>query len=309
MNIVILGAGVQGTVYAVRLAAAGHQVTLLAHPERAAQLRQGGASIQDLNTLRTSTKMLPVLDALPPGFNADLCMVTVRREQLETALADLVHASGIPRIVLMVNHANGSDHIRQLLGTSRTVLAFPGIAGDRHGNLIRYLDIPQQHTVVEQHAHDIIALLREAAFPIDTVRDMDAWLMRHAVFITAMAGALYENACDAARLANDPATVRRFILAVRQGWAAQDRRQVAPAPLALRSIMSRVPLPISVMYWRRLLASPRGDIYFARHTRHAPAEMAALAQDLRASLDASEAPDLQHFLDSIEAEQPHLHRD
>jgi hypothetical protein len=133
---------------------------------------------------------------------------------------------------------------------------------------------------------------------------MDAWLQRHAVFITAIAGALYENACDASRLAKNPATVRRFILAVRQGWAAQDRRRIGPAPFALRSILCWVPLRFSTRYWCRLLASPHGDIYFARHVLHAPQEMAALAQDLRNSFDASQAPELQSLLASIDAWQP-----
>jgi 2-dehydropantoate 2-reductase len=304
VNIVILGAGVQGTVYAVRLAKAGHQVTLISHPERTVELRQGGASIQNLNSMRIFTRVLPVLEALPPGFEVDVCLVTVRREQIETALADLIQAPGIPRIVFLVNHANGSDHLTKLLGRSRTVLAFPGIAGDRQGNLIRYLDIPQQHTVVEQHAHDIVSLFREAGFPVDTVRDMDAWLMRHAIFITAIAGALYENACDASRLAKNPAMVRRFILAVRQGWAAQDRRRVGPAPFALRAIMCWVSLRFSARYWCRLLASPHGDIYFARHVRHAPIEMAYLAQDVRNFFGESEAPELQSLLASIDAWQP-----
>ena len=307
MNIVILGAGVQGTVYAVRLATAGHQVTLIAHPDRAAELRKHGATIQDLSTMRIHTTLPPVLETLPPTCDADICLVTVRREQLDTAVADLLHAPAIQRIVLLVNHANGSAHLRKLLGPSRTVLAFPGVAGDRQGNLIRYLDIPQQHTVIEKSAPDIATLLRQANFPIDSVHDMDAWLQRHAVFITAIAGALYESACDPRRLASNPATVRRFILAVRQGWAVQDRKLLAPAPLALRSIFCWVPLRFSARYWCRLLASPRGDIYFARHVQHAPAEMAALAQDLRSAFDTAGAPELQRFLVSIDAAQQQFH--
>jgi ketopantoate reductase len=65
LRIVILGAGVQGTVFAVRLAIAGHQVTLVSRPERAIELRQGGAAIQDVKTMRICTKMLPVLERLP----------------------------------------------------------------------------------------------------------------------------------------------------------------------------------------------------------------------------------------------------
>jgi ketopantoate reductase len=300
LKIVILGAGVQGTVFAVRLAMVGHQVTLVSRPDRATELRQGGATIQDVKTMRVCTKVLPVLEKLPSDFPADMCLVTVRREQIETVLPDLVQAIAIPRIVFLGNHADGSDNLRAVLGRSRTVLAFPGIAGYREGAMIRYLDIPQQHTVVEERAQDVGSLFREAGFRVDRVRDMDAWLQRHAVFITAIVGALYENDCDACRLAQNPETVRRFIVAVREGWAAQDRKRVGAAPFALRTIMCWVPLRLSTIYWSQLLDSPRGDLYFARHARHAPAEMASLADDVRSFLCEPEAPGLQRLLASID---------
>ena len=299
MKIVILGAGVQGTVFGVRLSTVGHQVTLVARPDRAAELRREGASIQDAATSLIRTTMLPVLEKLPPELVADICLVTVRRDQMELVLPDLVGAIAIPQLILLGNHANRTDHLLTVLGRSRTVLAFPGVAGYREGAIIRYLDIPQQHTVVEEPAPGVSSLFREAGFCVDSVRDMDAWLQRHAVFITAIAGALYENGCDARRLAQNTETVRRFVLAVREGWAAQDRKGVAAAPLALRTIMCWVPLPLSVMYWSRLLASSRGDLYFARHARHAPAEMASLADDVRGLLRESHTSQLQTLLASI----------
>jgi 2-dehydropantoate 2-reductase len=300
LRIVVLGAGVQGTVFAVRLARAGHQVTLISRPERASELRRRGAEIQDAETLRTWTKVLPVLEKLPPDFAADVCLVTVRREQIETVLPILAEAISIPRVVFLANNEYGSGNLQAVLGRSRTVLAFPGIAGYREGALIRYVDIAQQPTVVENDAQDIVSLFRGAGFRVDRVRDMGAWLQRHAVFITAMAGALYESCGDARLLAQNSEAVTRVILGVRQGWAAEDRNGVGAAPLALRTMMCWVPLRLSAIYWRRLLASPRGDLYFARHARHAPAEMASLAADVRASLCENEAPELRRLLAFIE---------
>jgi 2-dehydropantoate 2-reductase len=300
LRIVVLGAGVQGTVFAVRLALAGHQITLISRPERALDLRRRGAEIQDAETLQIWTKVLPVLEKLPPDFAADVCLVTVRREQIETVLPVLAEATSIPRVVFLANNAYRLGNLQAALGRSRAVLAFPGIAGYREGAMIRYVNIAQQPTVVENDAQDIVSLFRGAGFRVDRVRDMDAWLQRHAVFITAMAGALYESYCDARLLAQDGEAVTRVILGVRQGWAAEDRNGVGTAPLALRTIMCWVPLRLSAIYWRRLLASPRGDLYFARHARHAPAEMASLAADVRASLRETEAPEFRRLLASIE---------
>ena len=301
LKIVILGAGVQGTVFAVRLALAGHHVTLISRPAGATELRHASATIQNAETMRIYTKVLPVLESLPPDCSADICLVTVRREQIKTVLPGLAEAVAIPRVVFLGNHAYCSDNLLAILGRSRAVLAFPGIAGYSDGGMIRYVDIPQQHTAVDERAPDVASLFRGAGFRVDQVGDMDAWLQRHAVFITAIAGALYESDCDPCLLAQNAEAVRRLIVGVGEGWAAQDRKGVGSAPLALRTIMCWVPLRLSAIYWSRLLASPRGDLYFARHARHAPAEMASLADDVRSSLRENEAPVLRRLLASIES--------
>jgi hypothetical protein len=63
------------------------------------------------------------------------------------------------------------------------------------------------------------------------------------------------------------------------------------------------------MYWSRLLASSRGDLYFARHLRHAPAEMASLADDVGSSLRETDTPELQTLLASINTWQRKINKD
>ena len=58
----------------------------------------------------------------------------------------------VPQEDYLGNHANHTGHLLAVLGRPRTVLAFPGVAGYREGAIIRYIDIPQQRTVVEERA-------------------------------------------------------------------------------------------------------------------------------------------------------------
>ena len=88
-------------------------------------------------------------------------------KQIEAVLPDLVQAIAIPRIVLLGNHAKGSGDLLKVFGRCRAVLAFPGIAGYPEGSTIRYLDIPQQHTVVQESAEDVQSIFREAGFRVD----------------------------------------------------------------------------------------------------------------------------------------------
>ena len=300
MNIVVLGAGVQGTLYAVRLAQAGHAVTLIARGRRAAELQGRGAVIRNEFTGRQESATLPVQESLRPDLQADCCIVTVRREQLDAVVAELAAAPRIARIVLMVNHASGPEAIAAALGRERLVLAFPGAAGSVEGGVVRYVEVAEQPTVVDARAADIVRLLRGARFKVAPVADMSSWLSRHAVFVSAICGAIYEAGGDAPRLGADGQAVRRLVLAVREGWAALDVERIGSAPLALRAIFNWVPLPFPVRYWARLLASPRGELYFARHARHAPQEMAALAADVMLLARQAPMPQLRRLYAAID---------
>jgi 2-dehydropantoate 2-reductase len=299
MKIAVLGAGVQGTLYGVRLARAGHDITFIARGKRAEEIRQRGAVIEEVLSTRIQTAQLPITERLAPGAAADVCLVTVRREQIKEVLPDLAAAPAIRRIVFMVNHANGSESLFKALNRERVVLAFPGAAGSIEGGVDRYIEINQQPTVVEACAPDVVSLFRGAGFRVARVLDMDAWLRRHAVFVTAVAGALYEAAGDARRLASSREAVGTFIEAVREGWSALDRRRIKPASVALRAIICWVPRPLAIAYWRHLLGSQRGEFYFARHVRHAPVEMEALAADVRELLDDVPTPRLDGLYAAI----------
>ena len=87
-----------------------------------------------------------------------------------------------------------------------------------------------------------------------------------------------------------------------------DGQAIASAPLALRAIFRWVPLPFAVLYWKRLLASPRGEFYFARHTLHAAKEMAALAGDVRELVPNEAAPQLLRLYAAIDSAASELPR-
>jgi hypothetical protein len=55
--------------------------------------------------------------------DVEMCLVTVRRDQIEALLPDLVNVIAIPQVVLMGNRANRTGHLMAVLGRLRTVLA------------------------------------------------------------------------------------------------------------------------------------------------------------------------------------------
>jgi 2-dehydropantoate 2-reductase len=51
-----------------------------------------------------------------------------------------------------------------------------------------------------------------------------------------------------------------------------------------------MPTTVAIRYWRRVLAGPRGELWFGAHTRAAPEEMASLAVALRTAIAATGRP-------------------
>mgnify|MGYP000061152079 FL=1 len=287
MRILIYGAGVQGSIYGGVLAESGHDVSFVARGSRAAQLLGGGLVLRGALGDRTLRIRRPVVvGRLEPDDRFDLCIVTVRREQVEAIVPTLV-ASAIPLIAFMHNHADGSQSLASRIGPERTVIAFPGAGGTiGPDGVVRYALVAEQPTMIgtlprfDSGPRAFGNVLRASGLRITLVRDPDAWLRRHAVLVGALSGALWLCGCDAAALVRSRDGVPDFIRAVREGFRALDAVRVAPAPIALRAIFSWVPLTFAIAYWRRYLTGPRGEVVFAAHARHAAGEMAQIAGEV-----------------------------
>jgi 2-dehydropantoate 2-reductase len=296
MRILIYGAGVQGSLYAARLHEAGHDVALLARGSRFADLRAHGVILEDLIAKRRSVTSVPVVDTLAPDDAYDLVMVPVRREQIASVLPALAVARRVPTILFLHNHAGGTEQLNAAVGRERVLLGFPGAAGSLDGFAVKYLLIPQQPTTlgeidgaVSARVQHIAEVLRAAGFPVAISQNMNAWLKTHAVFVTAVCGALYCAGADNYELARSPETLRLFADGMREGLRLLRTLGLPPAPLNLRVIFTWMPRAITIAYWRRLFGSERGRYYFAEHARIAWAEMKMLSDEVRAVLSVSAA--------------------
>ena len=87
MRIAVLGVGVIGSIYAAKLAAAGHNVTLVARGPRKRELESSGLQLEDALSGATLRLQLPVSDQLPR--DAELVVVAIRNAQVDAALPQL----------------------------------------------------------------------------------------------------------------------------------------------------------------------------------------------------------------------------
>jgi 2-dehydropantoate 2-reductase len=294
VKVLVYGAGVIGTLYGAKLADAGHKVTVIARGRRFADICQYGLVLEDIVYGRRWIPQVKTVERLSPDDESDLALITVRRDQLASAVAELATNKRIPTLLFMLNNPTGSASLAEVLGRDRVILGFPGAGGTRDGHVVRYAMIAQQPTTLGEldgrrsaRLGTISKAFSDAGLPTHICVDMDAWLKAHAFFVTAMCGAIYIASGDCRKLSRDSATLKLMTNGVREGFAAVRALGLPVMPFSLRVLFTWLPDAFAVAYWRRFLATEMADYVFGRHARAAAQEMHEIAKDCRALLERS----------------------
>ena len=291
MRILIVGAGVIGTVYGAHLAAAGHAISVLSHPPRTCDIAARGLTARDVltgNRVEAATVVVP--DAAAGHY--DLVLAAVRADQLASACAELTGLQGEPAVLFFGNNPGGLAAIPGTVpGAVR--LGFPGIGGVLRDETADYARIRQQPTALQATGDPRLAelerVLRQRGFTVQRVTDMDGWLAYHAAFVACVTAGLYRCGSDPARLAADRHALTLMCDAMTEAFRALRDAGVTGLPRNLATLHSPALKPVAVRYWARTMRSPAGELFFAAHARHAEPEMRALAAQVTARLRSSPA--------------------
>ena len=298
MHILVVGAGVIGTVYGAHLGAANHRISVLAHGERTAAIAVGGLHVRDIASgIETQTPAAVVTSAAE--LDVDVVLVTLRRDHLQSAAAALSGVTSDALLLFMGNNPAGRSGLPSAPG-AQVALGFPGVGGTIHDDVVTYYTIAQQPTAIEASDNPRLAAiagtLTARGLPVQRVSDMAGWLAYHAVFVAAMSAALYRCGTDPTRLADDRATLKLTCAAITEGFRTLHAGGVRGRPRNLAVLHNRWLTPIAIRYWSRVMRSPMGELAFAAHARHAEPEMRRLAQDVLARLPRTDSDDAIHTL-------------
>ena len=189
MRILVLGAGVIGSVYAGRLLKAGHEVVLLARGERLVDLHAHGLILQDAESQDRTTPPVAAVSEPGPDDRYDLVVVPVRAEQLKSTLPVLTAMTDGSDVLFFGNTANRQAELADALG-ERALFGFPAAGGVRDGSVIRYVLITQQKTMLGEPDGTTTARVRElqgvltgAGLPTVISANIAGWLQGHAAFV------------------------------------------------------------------------------------------------------------------------------
>ena len=308
LRILVIGAGVIGSVYAARLQATGHPVTLLARGQHAAALHTNGLILQDASTGQSTTSHVRIVERLAPDEAYDLALVCVRLDQVAALVPALSANQQIPLLVFLLNHPTGTKSLVEELGAERVVLGFPGMGGTREGTNVRYIQIRQQSTTLGEvdgritpRLLRLAAMLERAGFPTALSHSMDGWLKTHAVFVSSVSAALALEGGDSERLGQNRARVTLMVNAIREGFAALQSLDIPVTPFNLKLIFSWMPRWFAVRYWQQTLQTSVGTLAIAPHANAAREEMGLVASEILELLQDSpvHTPSLRRLLAAL----------
>ena len=290
MKVLIVGAGVIGTVYGVQLAAARTTVAVLSHGPRTEAVAGAGLSARDILSGVQLDAAVPVVPDASGAY--DIVLVTVRREQLASTYEALASLAGKPAIVFFGNNPAGRNYLPEDL-PGDVYLGFPGVGGALASGIADYVRIRQQPTVLPDAADPRLAALASAlssqGLAVRRVHDVDGWLAYHAAFVACIGAALYRCGTDPARLAADRVTLILMCRAITEAFAALRSGGTRGAPRNLAVLHSPLLRLVAVRYWAATMRSPMGEWCFAAHCRHAETEMRALGRYVAARAPRSPA--------------------
>ena len=315
MDILVYGAGVIGSVYAARLKAAGHNVSLLARGQRAASLRTYGIQLEDALTGRRTTTRVSIVEQLAPTDIYDVVLVTVRLDKLASILPILAANRQIPTLLFLLSNPAGMRQFEQL-DPQRVVSGFPAVGGVREGDLVRSITSRQMPTMlgeadgrVTPRLRQLAALFKQAGFTVKLSPDMQMWLKTHALMDISLLAAVLMAGKKSALLARSRRNVVMLVQAMREGLLALRALGTPLTPFSLTLLFLRLPSFLTVILMQSLLRTRLSslgiDAHFGDDIDNI-AELRQMAQEIKEQLRSSPlaTPTLNRLILALE-QTPH----
>ena len=299
-RILVVGAGVNGSICAARLRQARMDVTLLARGTRLQEIRNQGIVIEDVLQNKRTVTQVPVVDEIKPDDTYDYILVVVRKNQVADLLPTLAR-NRTPNIVFMVNNPSGPDEWIRALGKDRVLMGFVFGAGRREGSVIRGIanlgsglagrllrsPFGEVDGAITPRLTRLVAIFRQARLPAGVSTRISDYLATHAAMVAVMASFVMARGYDRESMARYArADIYLVVDALREVLNVLRANRIRVTPPGV-GVIKAVPRWIQVALFQALLPSRFMEVGGAYHISQAPDEMAQLISETRTLVEKS----------------------
>ncbi len=283
MRILIYGAGVIGSLYAVLFSNAGYDVSIYARGYRLENLKAKGLLYLENKSIKKARVKL--CSKLSDTDIYDFIFLTVRNNQLKKALREL-RTNKSKCIVTMVNNLFDYKELEKIAGKGRIIPAFPGAGGSITDDILDASLTPRfiQSTtfgeitgVKTKRSKYLAQIFKKSKIPYQEIRDMHKWQLCHLAMVIPIADAYYEARCPK-EVGLEKDIMQRTAKRLRRNFILLKRDLGKISPWKL-NVFIIVPVKISAFVLRILFKSSFGDKFMYRHSMKARDEMIRLRRE------------------------------
>lgn len=287
MKLLVIGAGVIGSVYGWQLQKIGCDVTHLVRRSKIDTYRADGIKISCLDLRSFSEKKIEAdyrptfVDVFSADDTYNYILVTVNSNQLEEVLPELSQISGRAHIVFLQNMRIGDDElIRDQIEPAKYFIAYPFKAGGgRQGNMIDAVifGMSMTNTVigeieghVSQRVKEFHGLLKKANMNPKIIPNIIPYIRTHYVWGACCLAAYLKagNYKDFQRTD----IIRESYLAMREGWQICIKQGINPKKVVPTKYYY-LPFFILIPFTQWIYRQSGMKEMFEGHVQHSPNEM------------------------------------
>ncbi|MEK4853146.1 2-dehydropantoate 2-reductase N-terminal domain-containing protein [Paenibacillus sp. FSL H7-0756] len=285
-RILIFGAGVIGSIYAIKFMEAGYDVSLFARADRFRALQEKGLQYNDKGTVRTVP--VKVMDTLENDDIYDFIFVTVRYDRAESALLALKDNQS-QNIVTMTNSPIGFSSWQDIVG-DRLLPAFPGFGGQIKDGVLFARFMPkllvatafgEMNGAVTQRILKLAQVFQTAKLPYAIKKDMQAYLITHSVSDIALLGGLYSRNQESEPISpGTRKTARKITVTLKAYLKAIREADVAVDPPVFNIVPKLPSFILDVLFIAWLRTKMVKDMLLPDYANAANQEVVQLEKDL-----------------------------
>lgn len=283
-RILIFGAGVIGSAYAIKLIEAGIDVTLFARSNRFKTLKENGLQYNEKGAIKSIK--VNVIDKLENDDVYDFIFVTVRYDKSESALLALKDNQS-KNIVTMTSNSIGFSSWLGIVG-DRLLPAFPGVGGQIKDGVLYARFLPKIATMfgeisglLTDRVENLAKLFKIVKLPYTINKDMKAYLITHSVSDIAMLGGLYsENKTIDEKTARTRKTAHKITFTLKTYLMAIQKAGVTINPASFKVMLNCPNLILNFLFMLWLRTKMVKDMMLPDYAISANNEIVQLRNDL-----------------------------
>lgn len=301
-RILIFGAGVIGSMYAMKLIEAGVDVTLFAHSKRFKSLSENGLQYKEKGSVKSI--QVKVIDTLENDDIYDFIFVTVRYDRSESALLALKDNQS-KNIVTMTSNSIGFSSWLDIVG-DRLLPAFPGFGGQMKDGVLHARFLPkiiaatafgEVNGEVTERIEKLAKLFKTAKLPYVIKKDMQAYLITHSVSDIAMLSVLHsEDKITDKKTARTRKTARQITGTLKAYLRAIQKAGVSIDPPMLKMVVKFPNLFLDLFFMTWLRTKMVRDMMLPDYANRANNEIVQLSHDLMKFLSQKDIKSVAHSI-------------